>query len=128
MKNLVLFSLLILPSLCVASEATNSILPVRECQVNAEIQRFKIPPTPNNMSLPAYGQGIIGWGTGPEGAQAKLQTVNQNDIKHYKEKDVTLLIVQQWHAFYTNEKLRNPCNPTAPIRAALMQKIMNLWE
>lgn len=97
------------------------------CEVSKEIERNDLPPTPQNMSLPAYGQGIIGWGTGADGALKKLQTVNVADVKVYQQKGVTLAMVQEWQRFYENETQRNSCNPTAPIRAALMATIAHLW-
>ena len=100
----------------------------RQCQVNENIQRHAIPPTPNNMSLPAFGQGVIGWATGEEGAKQRLNGVQKTDIAGFKEKGVTLSMVQAWQAFYENEVKRNPCNPTAPYRAQLMQKIALLWS
>lgn len=101
--------------------------PVRTCRVNPDIQRNQIPETPNNMSLPDFGQGIIGWATGPEGAQSRLESVSKADLPTFKEKGVTLEMVEEWQAFYENEVKRNPCNPTAPYRAQLMKKIADLW-
>lgn len=98
------------------------------CKVNETIQRNTIPKTPNNMSLPSFGQGIIGWATGPEGAEARVKSVAQSDIPVFKEKGVTLEMVQEWQAFYENEVKRNPCNPTAPFRAELMKKIAGMWN
>lgn len=97
------------------------------CQVSSEIERNALPPTPQNMALPAFGQGVIGWGTGPEGALKKLQTVQLADLKVYQQKGVTFAMVQEWQSFYENETRRNACNPTAPIRAALMARIAALW-
>jgi hypothetical protein len=36
-------------------------------------------------------------------------------------------MVQTWQKFYENETQRNAGNPTAPIRAELMKKIVSLW-
>ncbi len=100
----------------------------KDCAVNPNIQRHPLPPTPNNMSLPSFGQGIIGWATGPEGAEHKLNTVKKTDIENYKKQGVTLEMLQKWQAFYENETKRNSCNPTAPLRAELMKKIISLWN
>lgn len=97
------------------------------CKVDETIPRNSIPQTPNNMSLPSFGQGIIGWATGPEGAQARLENLKRSDIPSFEAKGVTLDMVQEWQAFYENEVMRNPCNPTAPYRAELMKKIAALW-
>ena len=98
-----------------------------KCKVNESISRNAIPQTPNNMSLPSFGQGIIGWASGMEGAKSRVATVSKADIPDFKAKGVTLAMVQEWQAFYENEVRRNPCNPTAPYRAELMKKIANLW-
>jgi hypothetical protein len=61
----------VLLSVSVASFAdiqiSEKVRPTVKSLVNPNIDRLAIPPTPNNMSLPAFGQGIIGWGTGPDG-------------------------------------------------------------
>lgn len=113
------------------SEVQHTAVPkiqrIADCQVSTEIARNQIPTTPNNMSLPEFGQGIIGWGTGPDGAQAKLNTLHLSDIEAYKAKGVTVEILKEWQAFYQNETRRNSCNPTAPIRATLMSEILKIW-
>lgn len=99
----------------------------KKCQANLDIERNTIPQTPHNMSLPAFGQGVIGWATGPEGAKIRLENIQKSDLKEIQEKGTTLAMVQEWQAFYENEVKRNPCNPTAPYRAELMKKIAELW-
>lgn len=98
-----------------------------KCQVNTQIERHPIPETPHNMSLPEFGQGVIGWATGPEGAKMRLENIQRQDLTDIREKGTTLAMVRQWQAFYENEVQRNPCNPTAVYRAELMKKIANLW-
>ena len=98
-----------------------------KCQVNESIQRNAIPKTPDNMSLPAFGQGVIGWATGEDGAKKRLENIQKSDLKAIREKGTTLAIVKEWQAFYENEVKRNPCNPTAPYRAELMKKIAWMW-
>lgn len=97
------------------------------CKVNQDIQRNATPKTPYDMSLPSFGQGVIGWATGPEGAKSRLDNVQKSDIQSFKDKGTTLEMVKEWQAFYENEVKRNPCNPTAPYRAELMKKIATLW-
>lgn len=67
-------------------------------------------------------------GTSEEGVKQRLNRVQKSDIAGFKEKGLTLAMVQAWQAFYENEVKRNPCNPTAPYRAQLMQKIALLWS
>ena len=101
--------------------------PVVNSQVNPEMKRLPVPATPNKMKLPAFGQGLIGWGSGPEGAQARLDSITAADVHQMQIQGLTLEMVQAWQAFYTHESQRNPGNPTAPLRALLMQKIVSLW-
>lgn len=79
------------------------------------------------MSLPNFGQGVIGWATGPEGADARLNNIQKADLKEIQDKGTTLKMVKEWQVFYENEVKRNPCNPTALYRAELMKKIARLW-
>ncbi|KAF7276568.1 hypothetical protein GWI33_010074 [Rhynchophorus ferrugineus] len=96
-------------------------------QVNPNIDRKPIPPTPNNMPLPEFGQQVIAWGTGPEQAKQRYESVNQTDIPILKQKGVTLAMAKEWQAFYENEVQRNPGNPAAFYRAKLMAKIVGMW-
>ncbi|MEG1709923.1 MAG: DUF4951 domain-containing protein [Acinetobacter sp.] len=106
---------------------SEKIHPQVKSLVNPNIQRLEIPPTPNNMKLPAFGQGIIGWGTGPDDAEKRLHNITQTDVEKLKTQGVTLEMIQTWQAFYENETQRNAGNPTAPFRAQLMKKIAELW-
>ena len=121
----------VLLSVSVASFAdiqiSEKVRPTIKSLVNPNIDRLAIPPTPNNMSLPAFGQGIIGWGTGPDGAEKRLNNISKEDVEKLKTQDVTLEMVQTWQKFYENETQRNAGNPTAPFRAQLMKKIAGLW-
>lgn len=62
LKPLLISTLLISASTLSFAELTLSekVRPQIKSLVNPDIQRLALPPTPNNMSLPAYGQGIIG--------------------------------------------------------------------
>ncbi|RKG52416.1 DUF4951 domain-containing protein [Acinetobacter cumulans] len=121
----------VLLSVSVASFAeiqiSEKVRPTIKSLVNPNIDRLAIPPTPNNMSLPEFGQGIIGWGTGPDGAEKRLNNISKEDVEKLKTQDVTLEMVQTWQKFYENETQRNAGNPTAPFRAQLMKKIAGLW-
>lgn len=106
---------------------SEKVRPALKSLVNPAYQRMPIPSTPNNINLPSFGQGIIGWGTGPDGAEARLNNISAADVAQMKTQGVTLNMAKAWQAFYENETLRNPGNPTAPFRAQLMQKIVSLW-
>ncbi len=131
MKKYILVSVLTLftaQSFAATQTATATQIRPKDCAVNPDIERNARPSTPHNMPLPQFGQGIIGWATGPEGAQHKLDSVNKTDIQNYKSQGVSLAMIHEWQTFYENETKRNSCNPTAPIRAQLMQKIASLWN
>ena len=125
----ILSSLLLVTSFLPFAETITSQTPQAKTEslVNSNIQRLAIPPTPNNISLPAFGQGVIGWGTGPDGAETRLNNITQDEVNQLKTQNVTLELVESWQKFYENETQRNPGNPTAPFRAKLMKKIVDLW-
>lgn len=106
---------------------SETIRPSLKSFVNPKIERMAIPPTPNNMILPAFGQGVIGWGSGPQDAHTRLLNLKHADVEIIKAQGVTLEMAKAWQDFYENETQRNPGNPTAPFRAQLMQKIVQLW-
>lgn len=129
LKSLFLSSLLFVTSSAsfAALSISEKIRPTVKSQINPDIQRLEIPPTPHNMKLPEFGQGIIGWGTGPNGAETRLYNITKTDVEKLKTQDVTLEMIQAWEKFYENETYRNAGNPTAPFRAQLMKKIAGLW-
>lgn len=108
-------------------QISEKVRPQVKSVVNAEIKRLPIPATPNNMILPEFGKGIIGWGAGPKDAEVRFQRVTTADVEKMKQDGVTLEMAQAWQTFYENETQRNPGNPTAPFRAQLMKKIVSLW-
>lgn len=113
---------------CNAKQQSDSVeLPFKACKLNDDIPRKEIPHTPENMSLPEFGSGVIEWGTGPEDAKQRLESIQKFDLKEIQEKGTTLVMVEEWQAFYENEVQRNPCNPAASYRAQLMKKIAQLW-
>ena len=82
-KTTIISSLLICISSATFAELSVSekVRPQISSLVNPNIQRLDIPPTPNNMSLPSFGQGVIGWGTGPDGAENRLNSITKNDVE-----------------------------------------------
>lgn len=129
LKPVIFGALLLSSSASLFAEVSLSekIRPQTPSLVNPNIQRLGIPPTPSDMPLPAFGQGIIGWGTGPDGAENRLNNITKEDVAKLKTQDVTFKMVQTWQKFYENETQRNAGNPTAPFRAQLMKKIAELW-
>lgn len=108
-------------------QVSEKIRPQVKSLVNPDIDRLAIPPTPHNMSLPEFGQGVIGWGTGPQDAETRLNHVSKADVEKMKQVGLTVEIAKTWQNFYKNETQRNAGNPTAPLRAQLMKKIIDLW-
>ena len=76
---------------CVSAQLPNASDYVRDpsCKVNEHIDRYVIPKTPHNMSLPNFGQGVIGWKTGPEGAEVRLNNIQKEDLKAIQDKGTT---------------------------------------
>lgn len=87
----------------------------------------KILSTPQNLSLNAFGQWIIGWGTGPEGARQRLDNIQREDVAVIKQKGTTLEMIKAWQQHFELEAQNNLSNPTARYRARLMKKIADLW-
>jgi hypothetical protein len=83
--------------------------------------------TPQNLSLNSFGQWVIGWGTGSEGARQRLDNIQREDVLIIKQKGATLDMIVAWQQYYAQEALNNPNNPTARYRARLMKKITELW-
>ncbi len=52
---------------------------------NLELKQNTFPPTPKNIPLPAFGQRIIGWGTGAEGARQRLENIQPADVSMIKK-------------------------------------------
>lgn len=135
LKGLKTASLIVLSSIfmsaCITSEIQSdqrfTYKVPTECKLNHALVRNPLPATPHGMSLPEFGQGVIGWATGPEGAETRLENIQHSALKEMQDKGTTLAMIKEWKAFYENETLRNPCNPTAPYRAELMKKIAWMW-
>ena len=108
-------------------QVSEKIRPQVKSLMNPDIDRLAIPPTPHNMSLPEFGQGVIGWGTGPQDAEKRLKHFTKADVENMKQAGLTVEIAKTWQNFYKNETQRNASNPTAPLRAQLMKKIIDLW-
>lgn len=46
----------------------------------------RVLSTPQNLSLNAFGQWVIGWGTGAEGARQRLSNIRREDVVVIKQK------------------------------------------
>ena len=83
--------------------------------------------TPQNLSLNSFGQWVIGWGTGAEGARQRLDNIQREDVIIIKQKGATLDMIVAWQQYYEQEAQNNLNKPTARYRARLMKKIAELW-
>lgn len=92
-----------------------------------DIQSKMMLSTPQNLSLNSFGQWVIGWGTGAEGARQRLESIQREDVSIIKQKGTTLEMIQAWQQYYEQEAQNNLNNPTARYRAKLMKKIAELW-
>ena len=108
---------------CYAEFGTTNHFVSPAAQLNSDI----LPATPKNIPLPAFGQRIIGWGTGAEGARQRLENIQPADVSVIKKQGTTLEMITAWQDFYEQEQQRNANNPTAKYRARLMKKIADLW-
>ncbi len=87
--------------------------------------RLPVPPTPNNMGTNAFGTRVMRWGIGDAAARARISTLTRTELE---QAGVTRSMAEQWRAFYRNEILRNPANPSAAGRADLMQRAVELLQ
>ncbi|NUF36109.1 DUF4951 domain-containing protein [Acinetobacter lactucae] len=108
---------------CYAEFGTTNYFVSPTAQLSSDI----LPATPKNIPLPAFGQRIIGWGTGAEGARQRLENIQPADVSMIKKQGATLEMITAWQDFYEQEQQRNANNPTAKYRARLMKKIADLW-
>ncbi len=108
---------------CYAEFGTTNHFVSPTAPLNSDI----LPATPKNIPLPAFGQRIIGWGTGAEGARQRLENIQPADVSVIKKQGTTLEMITAWQDFYEQEQQRNANNPTAKYRARLMKKIADLW-
>ncbi|MFW6711269.1 DUF4951 domain-containing protein [Acinetobacter pittii] len=108
---------------CYAEFGTTNHFVSPAAQLNSDI----LPATPKNIPLHAFGQRIIGWGTGAEGARQRLENIQPADVSVIKKQGTTLEMITAWQDFYEQEQQRNANNPTAKYRARLMKKIADLW-
>ncbi|MGI8549798.1 MAG: DUF4951 domain-containing protein [Dehalococcoidia bacterium] len=89
-----------------------------------EIPRSLPGPLPRGMNNRQFGQ-LIGWGTGDAEAEARVGSV---EITALKTAGVTRAIIRAWAAGYRQELRRNPGNPSAGGRVALLDWLLRDWD
>jgi len=75
------------------------------------------------MTLHAFGQRIMRWGTGSEAARARMASLTRAELV---QAGVTREMAVAWRDFYLHALVRNPLNPSAAGRPALMQRAVEL--
>src|SRR5215510_6806105 len=85
--------------------------------------RLPPPAVPQGMTLHTFGHGVMQWGTGSEAARARMATLTRAELVRA---GVTRDMAEAWRDFYLHELRRNPLNPSAAGRAALMQRAIEL--
>ena len=98
-----------------------------EAQADLSVRSLDVLPTPQNLSVNSFGQWVIGWGTGAEGARQRLDNIQREDVAIIKQKGTSLDMVRAWQQYYEQEMQDNLDNPTARYRAKLMKRIAELW-
>lgn len=82
------------------------------------------PPLPEGAQNTAdFGHRIIQWGRGDADAMARIGNLSADDLR---AEGMTPELAGQWRDFYVAVKARNPGNPSAGGRAALMDWIVQL--
>ncbi len=81
------------------------------------------PPTPRGMTLREFGTRVMRWGTGDDAARARVRTLTREELT---QGGLTPEMAEAWRDFYLHELARNPRNPSAAGRAALMQRAVAL--
>ncbi|MBA3945256.1 MAG: hypothetical protein H0X37_11920 [Herpetosiphonaceae bacterium] len=92
--------------------------------VDQAVERLPVPDIPASVSTVAeFGSKVMQWGTGSDVARARMATLSSEELE---SNGVTLDMAKAWRDFYLNEIVRNPSNPSAPGRAELMQRAVEL--
>jgi hypothetical protein len=83
-------------------------------------ERLTIPVWPSRFpTQSAFGDEGIRWGSGDAEALDRMNAITLEELKSLW---ITLQMAIEWTAFYANEALRTPRNPSARGRAMLMHR------
>jgi hypothetical protein len=93
-------------------------------RVNPNAPAPRVPPDSLfGRSFQDFGRDVIKWGTGPRGAQARMQTITRQELT---QAGVTQPQAQAARDFYMGVLARNPGNAAAAARVQLMNHILQL--
>jgi hypothetical protein len=87
------------------------------------VQKLPRPPIPGGVTVKEFGNKIMRWGTGSETARGRIASLTRQELE---AAGVTREMAEAWRDFYRTEALRVPTNPSAPGRAELMQRAVEL--
>ena len=86
-------------------------------------EKWPLPAVPIGHTPSTFGKQIMRWQSGSRAAQHRIITLTNAELV---QQGVTPAIARAWRDFYINEATRNPRNPSAPGRIALMAWAVNL--
>ena len=80
-------------------------------------------PWPAGITSNADFGTMIGWGSGVDGAVARIDDITAAEVEQMEKNGLTADIAKAWRDFYQSEASRNA---TAAARAKLMDKIYDI--
>ncbi|GKT21013.1 DUF4951 domain-containing protein [Acidovorax sp. SUPP3334] len=95
---------------------------------NPSIAKIVAPAIPSGITKSQFGRELIGWGSGPQGALTRIESINGGVVGQMQAQGLTRDMAIQWRNFYANEFSRNANNVTAQNRAQLMDRIFELMR
>jgi hypothetical protein len=92
--------------------------------VNFNVPSPQVPPDHLfGRPFQDFGKSVIGWGTGADGANARVRSVTLGELQ---SAGVTLAQVEAIRDFYAAVLARNPANKAAAARVGLANRILEL--
>jgi hypothetical protein len=73
------------------------------------------------MTLAEFGSRL--WGIGPDDAASRIKTITKAELD---ELHVTVEMAEEWRAWYLDAASHNEGLPTSPLRAALLQRSIDV--
>jgi RHS repeat-associated protein len=95
---------------------------------NPSIAKLPAPAVPAGMTQSQFGKELIGWGIGPDGAIARMQSLTVDAVAEMQSRGLTREMAMKWRDFYANEFNRNANNVAAQRRIKLMDAILGFMN
>ncbi|WP_353615283.1 DUF4951 domain-containing protein [Paracidovorax valerianellae] len=83
---------------------------------------------PSGITKSQFGSALIGWESSPQGALARIESLNGGVVNKMQIQGLTKDMAIQWRNFYANEFSRNANNVAAQNRVQLMDRIVELMR